>query len=230
MDLSIKSNRVVMFLITWFFGIFGIHWFIQKNYTKGFLYLISIGGFFVCWIYDIVKCFINIFNYNPNYLALNKKTIKNEETLKDTNKYKNVKDKEIANRALLFQRKIEILNDCGHLMESTKNPDVYFPRLKLYWETLEWLAENESEFNLIGELPSEKLAKVKENSVKDINEFIDKYYQEIVSKINSLKTLNAKKNNCDKFRATLEQYDMYMNKENINHYNDLYSSLYESLN
>lgn len=165
--------------------------------------------------------------YNKVY---HKTTVGVGDVLKDVNKSQKPKSKIKDNQKILFQRNLDIVNECAHLMESTKNPDVFFSRFKLYLETLEWLAKNENHFKLIGELPSEKLAKVKENSVKDINEFIDKYYQEIVSKINSLKTLNAKKNNCDKFRATLEQYDMYMNKENINHYNDLYSSLYESLN
>lgn len=70
MDLSNKSNRIIMLFITYFLGIFGIHWFIQKNYTKGFLYLFSCGGFVVCWIYDVIRCFINIFKYDQNFLSL----------------------------------------------------------------------------------------------------------------------------------------------------------------
>ena len=65
MDLSKKENRVLMFFITLFTGIFGVHWFIQKNYKKGVFYLFTIGGFFVCWLYDIFKSFFDIFNVDP---------------------------------------------------------------------------------------------------------------------------------------------------------------------
>lgn len=61
MDLTKKKNRIFMFLITWFFGIFGVHWFVQKNYKKGCIYFITIGGFVIYWIYDTFKAFMNIF-------------------------------------------------------------------------------------------------------------------------------------------------------------------------
>lgn len=63
MDLSRQSNRIIFFFITWIGGPFGIHWFVQKRYKKGFLYLFTAGGFIFCWIYDCVIAFINIFSY-----------------------------------------------------------------------------------------------------------------------------------------------------------------------
>ena len=63
MDLSKKPNRILFFFITWIGGIFGIHWFIQKNYLKGCIYLFTAGGLIVCWIYDWIIALINIFSY-----------------------------------------------------------------------------------------------------------------------------------------------------------------------
>lgn len=63
MDLSNKNNRIIFFFITWFGGMFGIHWFIQRNYMKGCLYLLTCGGFIFCWFYDWIIALINIFSY-----------------------------------------------------------------------------------------------------------------------------------------------------------------------
>ena len=70
MNLSNKNNRIIFFFITWFGGIFGIHWFIQKNYTKGLIYLFTCGGFIFCWFYDWVMALINIFSYKEERFSI----------------------------------------------------------------------------------------------------------------------------------------------------------------
>lgn len=132
-------------------------------------------------------------------------------------------------RIIQFNRQLNILNDCAKLLETTKNPDVFFTRFKLYMDTLEWLAENEKNFNLKGELPSIKLIKMKQTFVSNINEFIDTYYESTKSHIDTLKTEKAKINNCLKFKSTLEQYNDYMHKDNVEYYTTLYDSLKDSI-
>ena len=66
MDLSKTKNRVIMFFITLFTGVFGGHYFIQKEYKTGLIYLFTIGGFMIGWALDVVKSFIAIFKYKPS--------------------------------------------------------------------------------------------------------------------------------------------------------------------
>lgn len=47
-------NKWTKFFITFFFGIFGVHKFIEKKYAIGFLYLFTCGLFGFGWLYDCV--------------------------------------------------------------------------------------------------------------------------------------------------------------------------------
>ena len=67
MDLSKKGNQILYFFITWVTGIFGVHWFIRKDFTKGVIYFFTAGGIVVFWMYDTINAFINIFRENPRY-------------------------------------------------------------------------------------------------------------------------------------------------------------------
>lgn len=49
------KNKWVMFMICLFFGYFGIHKFIEKDYKMGILYLCTLGLFGIGWIYDLYK-------------------------------------------------------------------------------------------------------------------------------------------------------------------------------
>lgn len=55
-------NKWVRLLVTYFFGIFGIHKFMDKKYGLGVLYLCTCGLFTVGWIYDVIKAFTTLFN------------------------------------------------------------------------------------------------------------------------------------------------------------------------
>ena len=71
MDLSNKTNRVIG-------GMFGIHWFAQRNYKKGLLYLLTFGGFMFCWICDLFIALINIFSYKQERFSKQKMLDKKE--------------------------------------------------------------------------------------------------------------------------------------------------------
>ncbi len=85
MDLSSRTNRVIFFFITWIGGIFGIHWFVQRNYKKGLLYLLTFGGFMFCWMYDLFVALINIFSYKQERFSKQKMSDKKEAKISNEN-------------------------------------------------------------------------------------------------------------------------------------------------
>lgn len=50
-----QMNKKTKLIITILFGMFGIHKFIDKKYLIGFIYLITLGIFYIGWILDIYK-------------------------------------------------------------------------------------------------------------------------------------------------------------------------------
>ena len=85
MDLSNKTNRVIFFFITLIGGMFGIHWFAQRNYKKGLLYLLTFGGFMFCWICDLFIALINIFSYKQERFSKQKMLDKKETKISSEN-------------------------------------------------------------------------------------------------------------------------------------------------
>ena len=74
-DISMNNknmNPIVYFIITFFFGMFGIHKFIDKKIGLGILYLFTAGLFGFGWIIDLIKALILMIqsfesnNSNPN--------------------------------------------------------------------------------------------------------------------------------------------------------------------
>lgn len=48
------------FLVTLFFGWLGIHKFLKKKYVLGILYLCTMGGFGIVWIFDVISAYIKM--------------------------------------------------------------------------------------------------------------------------------------------------------------------------
>jgi len=57
-----RMNPVAYFCITFFFGLFGVHHFIDGKIGMGILYLFTAGIFGFGWLVDIIKAFIAIFD------------------------------------------------------------------------------------------------------------------------------------------------------------------------
>lgn len=55
-------NSIVSFGITFLFGWFGAHKFIQKKYGQGFLYLFTFGLFGIGWLIDCAIAFVTMFH------------------------------------------------------------------------------------------------------------------------------------------------------------------------
>ena len=138
MDLSHKENRILMFFITLFTGCFGVHCFIQRNYKKGLFYLFTIGGFFVCWLYDIVKAFFDIFDDEkfskhmtiPSTTPINQKigNIVPNKTIQNDNKPKSIQQ----NYKSLYRKVIFLHNYNGSpIRDNDKYPRYLFYDFKI---------------------------------------------------------------------------------------------------
>ena len=55
------KHALIMFLCCYFFGILGVHKFIDKQYRKGFLYLFTMGIVGFGWLVDLIKLAIKLF-------------------------------------------------------------------------------------------------------------------------------------------------------------------------
>lgn len=57
-------NKKTYLICCIFGGWFGLHYFVQKNFFKGMLYLFSGGIFLIGWIYDIFLVYKQYINSN----------------------------------------------------------------------------------------------------------------------------------------------------------------------
>ena len=72
-----------------------------------------------------------------------------------------------------------------------------------------------------GDKPTDMLKQINDKKIYTINDFIDRYYNNIVEQINKLKTDKAKQKRIDKFYSSLVPYFDQMEKENIDKINEL---------
>ncbi len=125
---------------------------------------------------------------------------------------------------------LKIANDCANLVNTTKNPRVFFERYNLLIEKLENLSKLEQFHCFSGNLPSITLKETLDKKFLTINEFIGRYYQDTLSKINTLKTPKAKDKKIQQFYDELSKYNEYMLHENITNYTILHKKLINKQN
>ena len=89
---------------------------------------------------------------------------------------------------------LKIANDCANLVNTTKNPDVFFPRYKLLLENMQKLAGLESTgiFSKSPNLPSAEFLRLEKLFPAATENFIDRSFEEAKEKAATLKTEKAK--------------------------------------
>lgn len=123
---------------------------------------------------------------------------------------------------------IKIAKESADLVNNTKKPDVFFKRYDLMIEKLQNLSKIQHLISYQGTAPSENLRDILSKKESTINDFIVRYYEDTISSINKLKTLQSKKKKMDSFFQTLRTYDNLMLDNNILTYQNLYEQALKS--
>lgn len=116
---------------------------------------------------------------------------------------------------------LRILKDCANLINTTKKPDVFFERYLLAISILNELITIQSKFKFSGKRPSEIKRELYEKEIFTVNDFLDRYYNETLVKLNSLKTEKAKLSRIDNFCTGLNNYKCYLSEDSLLKYNEL---------
>lgn len=120
---------------------------------------------------------------------------------------------------------LRIASDCANLVNTTKNPRVFFERYNLLINKLENLSKLEKFHCFVGKLPSNNLQEILNKREFTINDFLNRYCEDILIKISSLKTISSKKKKVDTFFNSLKQYELFMTDNNIQTYHFLYEKM-----
>lgn len=118
---------------------------------------------------------------------------------------------------------LKIINDCANLVNTTVNPEVFFPRYSLMLDYLEKLAGLECTgiFNNSKAKPKEEFYRVDDLFPAATNSFIDRSFAAAKEKAEALKTESGKKNAISRFFASMDKYRVEMEPESIRHLDEL---------
>lgn len=118
---------------------------------------------------------------------------------------------------------LKIIHDCADLVNTTTNPEVFFPRYNLMLEHLETLAGFECTgiYNDSPELPSTAFLRIEEQFPAATNDFIDRAYDAAIAHADKLKTAKGKENAIRRFFDDIEKYTINMDGESIEYLDSL---------
>lgn len=120
---------------------------------------------------------------------------------------------------------LRIVNDCANLVNTTKNPHVFFSRYNLLIDKLENLSKLECFNCFTGTPPAQNLADILQKKELTINDFINRFYDDTLLQISKLKTEKAKEKRIENFHNELSKFNDYMLPENIEKYISMYETL-----
>lgn len=112
---------------------------------------------------------------------------------------------------------LKIVKDCAYLVNTTKNPEVFFPRYELMLEYLEKLAGLECTgiFSNSSELPSAAFLRIEAMFPKETNIFIDRALEAARANTETLKTEKGKVNALKRFFAKMDAFTINMDAESV---------------
>ena len=122
---------------------------------------------------------------------------------------------------------IRIFDDCSNILNNTTNPTVFFPRLTLAEEKLLHLCSLEKYMEKMNRItmnqkPSELHKLFLDNKEQYVCDFINKYYQTVKDKAETLKTERGKQNQYQKFCDSLQPYFDQISEKNKGYIEAMY--------
>lgn len=106
----------------------------------------------------------------------------------------------------IFNRNLEIVNDCINIINETCDINTFFYRYELLLDKLLQLSILEKFIPCSGNSPSSKLDYIHQKQCDIINSFIDRYWDKVLTKANSLKTQKGKENRYNNYLSSFEPY------------------------
>lgn len=123
------------------------------------------------------------------------------------------------------QRSVEestkMIQESMKLCNTTKKPEVFFKRYDIVQEQLEILTRLEKFVRFSGDKPSKKLSEIKRVKNSEIDNMIDRAWNDTLEKISKLKTDSAKTKKIIAFRDDMDKYSGFMNDDSITKYETL---------
>jgi hypothetical protein len=121
---------------------------------------------------------------------------------------------------IAVENDMRIFDDCVKLINSTKKPSVFFPRLSLAEEKLNHLAVLQPYmFRVkritVNQLPTKLLQEFLENKERYVCDFLYSYYWSVKDKAETLKTEKGKQKQYQKFYESLEPYFDQISERNM---------------
>lgn len=124
-----------------------------------------------------------------------------------------------------IERVLKILKESGDLINTTKTPKVFFERYLLSISILNELISIEKKLSFKGNKPSSLKKTLQGKEVFTVNDFLDRYYNDTLAKINAYKTVKAKQNKVYEFSNEIDKYSRYMTLESLKKFTILYEQL-----
>lgn len=119
---------------------------------------------------------------------------------------------------MYIDQNLKIIEDCARLVNTTKTPDVFFSRFDLLLDLLHKfvvLDKYVSRGYFHGMNTHTQYADVLATKEQATNNFINRYWEAAVSKVQNLKTTSAKKNTFDAFFEIMYSYSSKMTPANL---------------
>ncbi len=123
-----------------------------------------------------------------------------------------------------IQRYLKILKDCEELINTTKNPDIFFNRYLMSIAILNDLILIENKLSFKGKKPSSIKKQLQKKEVFTVNDFLNRYYTETLSKITNLKTTKAKQNKIIAFSNKIDEYSIHINNQSLTKFTNMYEN------
>lgn len=122
-----------------------------------------------------------------------------------------------------IKRCLTILKDCADLINTTKKPKVFFERYLLAISIINELiiVEKRNKKLFAGSKPTTIKKQFIEKEILTVNDFIDRYYTDILFQMSKLKTSKAKNMRIDDFCNGLNNYKKYLRINSLEHYTKL---------